>query len=466
MAVAPDDRRLGDRAMAPWRRIGVLALSGLSLHCSGAGKEPVGGIAAPVKPAEDARECAREARGMLDQAMALNRRGDWAQAERVAAGCVASGCCATAILRCEAHYGVAYAQLRLGHDDGVVDVLGRYDRECGDFERHWTAAEVLALRRELARPKPAPGAERDGFWRTATPGEVGVDPAVAADHEALCRDSGAGACLMVRGRRIFQEWYREGFELPAYAMSSTKSITGLLVGMLIDDGRIPGVEQRVCDYLADWCTGRRGEVTIHHLLSMTSGLKRLRESGVGYELDKNPYVVALTPDHEPGTTWAYSNEGVQLLSPILDRAALMPIQDYARARLFAQLGMHDTELNLDSQGHAWTYADMRTTPRDLARIGLLMLQGGEWEGQRIVSRPWIVRSVAPSQAMNPQYGLLWWLHPGPRGFAAHGYLDTNLYVFPDRDLVVVRMQAKPTPGATPYEPGASKIWWRVPPLAE
>jgi CubicO group peptidase (beta-lactamase class C family) len=78
---------------------------------------------------------------------------------------------------------------------------------------------------------------------------------------------------------------------------------------------------------------------------------------------QQPYLL-LSLSTDPGTTWVYSNEGVQLLSPILDAAAGEPIQDYAARRLFEPLGMEHTQLKIDSAGHAWTYADMETTPRD------------------------------------------------------------------------------------------------------
>src|SRR5918997_1960804 len=170
-------------------------------------------------------------------------------------------------------------------------------------------------------------------------------------------------------------------------MSTTKSVTGLLVGMLVDDGKIKSIDEPVCAYLKEWCEGSKGRVTLRHLLTMTSGLPDLHGAshGVGYEGDKNTYVLGLPLAREPGTKWTYSNEGVQLLSPILDKAAGEPIQDYARPRLFEPLGMRETRLHLDSKNHAWTYADMETSARDFARIGLLMLNKGVWQGRRIVS---------------------------------------------------------------------------------
>ena len=79
-------------------------------------------------------------------------------------------------------------------------------------------------------------------------------------------------------------------------------------------------------------------------------------------------------------------------------------------------------------------------------------------GARVVSEAWVDRSTEPSQEFNRQYGLLWWLIEAPRGYAARGYLDTNLYVFPAQELVVVRMQSKLVPGSIAYEPTALQLF--------
>jgi CubicO group peptidase (beta-lactamase class C family) len=95
---------------------------------------------------------------------------------------------------------------------------------------------------------------------------------------------------------------------------------------------------------------------------------------------------------------------------------------------------------------AWTYADMETNARDFARLGVLMVNQGVWNGRQIVSRDWLVSSTRPSQTLNPRYGLLWWIDPEIKGYAAHGHLDTDLHIIPDLDLVIVRMQSKPVAG--------------------
>ena len=306
--------------------------------------------------------------------------------------------------------------------------------------------------------KKASASCEDGFWQTAAPASLGLNVAAVNNHRLLCQRSGADACLIIRRGKIVQGFYSTRYRLPMMAMSSTKSITGILVGMLIDDGKIKSIDEPVCTYISEWCAGPRSKVTLRHLLSMTSGLPRMYEEGVASTNEKNEFVIKLPLATAPGAKWDYSNEGVQLLSPILDKAAGEAIQDYARKRLFEPLGMKETRLHLDAKQHAWTYADMETSARDFARIGMLMLNKGVWGKRQIVSRKWVEESTKPSQALKPGYGLLWWLYENPHGFWAQGYLDTNLYVFPEQQLVIVRMQSKPIEHDVSYGREASTIF--------
>ncbi|MBV9926901.1 MAG: serine hydrolase [Acidobacteria bacterium] len=394
----------------------------------------------------------------LARIMELNRNGRWDEAARLAQEFLASAGRKPDAQRCEALYDLAYAQTRLGRPDEARATLDAFDQRCQNLPSApgWLAAETGRLRSELsgkAAPAPARG---DDFWQTADPAALGLNVGALKRHAELCLRTGADACLVVYKGKIVQELYGPRYQEPTMAMSSTKSVTGLLVGALVDDGKIKGVDEPVCRYVEEWCAGAKGKVTLRHLLTMTSGLPRMKDEGVGRVSDKNPFVKGLPLAAEPGAAWDYSNEGVQLLSPVIDRAAGEPAQDYARRRLFGPLGMNDTRLHLDLKGHAWTYADMETTPRDFARLGMLMLGKGTWRGRRVISESWVAESTKPSQKLNPNYGLLWWLVPD--GYAALGYLDTNLYVFPSQDLVVVRMQAKPLDPQPPYHSEALPIF--------
>jgi CubicO group peptidase (beta-lactamase class C family) len=397
------------------------------------------------------RATAQEA-SPLAQIMELNRSGKWEQAAQSAQRFLDAHAGQSTDERCEAYYSLIYAQTHLGRIAQAQTNLAAYERKCQSvLPSHWLSREVGKLRAELTSQKAALPVAGDGFWQTSNPATLGMNVSALETHRQLCERTGADACLVIRRGKIVQEFYSTRYRVPMMAMSSTKSITGILVGMLIDDRKIKSLDEPVCAYISEWCQGAKGKVTLKHLLTMTSGLPRIYEDGVGSTGDKNDFVIKLPLASEPGAKWAYSNEGVQLLSPILDKAAGEPIQDYARKRLFEPLGMRETSLHLDTQKHAWTYADMETSARDFARIGLLMLNKGVWQGRRIVSARWVEQSTERSQNLNPGYGLLWWLYDNPAGFGAQGYLATNLYVFPKQELIIVRMQSKPTGRQMPYE---------------
>ncbi len=256
-------------------------------------------------------------------------------------------------------------------------------------ERNSGEKELSELKTKAAAWHDALG---DGFWKKADPATLGLDPRAVERHRDHAQRSGADAVLVVYKGRIVSEWYAARYKEPIYTMSSVKSWTGLLVGMLIADGKIKSVDDKVSDYLPEWKEGEKAKVTVRHLLTMTSGLKRRLgkdpgpDQSVGYAepMDKNDFVRKLPLTFTPGERWDYSNEGVQLLSPLLDKAAGRPIQEYARDRLFKPVGMSRTRLKETAKGHAWTYADAETTLRDFARIGVLMLNKGRWGDTQVV----------------------------------------------------------------------------------
>jgi CubicO group peptidase (beta-lactamase class C family) len=394
--------------------------------------------------------------------MALNRAGRWDEAAAAARAILAKP--ATPTGHCEARSHLVSALSRLRRADEARVEAAAYDRACAALAAdHWTRREVARARTDLA----GEGAERSTTrpaaddWAVADPASLGMDTAALAAHRRLCEESGADACVVVHRGKLVQEWYGPRYAEPIGAMSSTKSVTGLLAGMLVADGKL-SPEHPVSRYIPEWKAGAEAGVTVRQLLTMTSGLPDFPADAreVGSVTDKEAFAFGLPLATRPGEAWAYSNDGAFLLSPLLDRAAGEPIEEYARRRLFAPLGMRSTRLHVYPAGQAWTHADMQTTARDLARVGQLMLNGGRWGGARVVPEAWVRESVRPSQQLNPSYGLLWWLDV-PGGYAARGYLDTDVYVLPGRELVVVRMQRRPVEGAARYEPAAHGLFARM-----
>lgn len=263
-----------------------------------------------------------------------------------------------------------------------------------------------------------------------------------AEHAALCEASAATACLVAFRGQIVQEWKAPDHDYGPFLglASGTKSITALLVGPLVQDGRIGSVDDPVSRYIPEWEAGADSSVTLRHLLTMTSGLGRFRPvESVLVAPAATPFVFGLPLAQTPGAQWSYSNEGVQLLSPILERAAGMPLAAYARERLFGPIGARWTRFELDEYGHTLTFGGIEGRLRDYARVAQLMLNDGRWNGERIIPSEWIAAITTPTP-QNPYYGYLWWLDAESDAFWAAGDLDRIILVMPEHDLIAIRVQ--------------------------
>jgi CubicO group peptidase (beta-lactamase class C family) len=297
-------------------------------------------------------------------------------------------------------------------------------------------------------------------WSTADPDSVGLNLDALERHRALCEDSEASGCLVAYRGEIVQEWYADSFPSDPIAMqpwigtrSAAKSVFGLVAGMLVADGAIGSIDEPVATFIPEWRAGAEAGVTIRHLLTMTSGVARHagegRHPGVVAARNLNAFVFELPLQDGPGERWNYSNEGAQLLSPVLERAAGMPLAAYTWERLFNPLGLQTSFLRVDDYYNTVTIGGMMTRLREFARLGQLVANDGAWNGEQIVSSDWI-RDMTTGIEQNPAYGYLWWVSEEHGAFAAAGSFDQLLVVIPDLDLVAVRLQRDVESGRTGY----------------
>ena len=239
----------------------------------------------------------------------------------------------------------------------------------------------------------------------------------------------------------------EGWPIEDVA-SIQKSVMCLLVGMARSKGLID-IEKSAASYVGDgWSRAPRDKesaITVRHLLSMASGL----DQQLGYEAPA-------------GTRWFYNTPAYGQLGKALERATGRKVGDLSKEWLTGPLGMADSRW--ETRGGRFIVGNdigFVTTPRDLARLGLLMLHGGVWDGRDgIADRAWLKASLSASQSDYPGYGYLWWLNSG--GFAeksklrerrfvgwfvptapadmiaARGHFNRRLYIVPSQSLVVVR----------------------------
>ncbi|WP_170110567.1 serine hydrolase [Flavilitoribacter nigricans] len=253
--------------------------------------------------------------------------------------------------------------------------------------------------------------------------------------------TGANKMLLYQDGKLVKSWADESCREPMNTASMVKSWTGLVIGILVNQGKIKSVRDPVCDYLPEWRAGCDSNVTVEQLLTMSAGIdRRPAASSVLAQKDMRAFVLDLPLDRTPGTRFSYSNESVQLLGALIEKAAGQAAGTVFRELLFEPLGMSDTHLVKDEAGNDITYGGAMTTAEDAARIGQLMLNGGRYQGRQLVPATWVNQSTTPS-AKAAYYGYLWWIDTAQDNYAAMGDFGQMTIVFPKERLLLIRQQS-------------------------
>lgn len=278
--------------------------------------------------------------------------------------------------------------------------------------------ESVASEESDAAPASGGDAFPGGQWARWTPDEAGLDQEVL-DEVAAAAELGDSDCLVVtRDGRLVAEWYWNGAgpETAQEVFSATKSLTSVLVGIAADDGELE-VDQPASTWIPEWSGTDSESVTVEQLLSNTSG--RYHDIATDYGRmaaqaeDKTALAVGLGQEAEPGSTWVYNNSAIQTLEEVVSGATGTDMADFGTERLLEPLGMADSSWERDRAGNPMAFMGVRSTCRDMARFGLMALNGGSWDGEQIVSAGWMEDSTSSSQELNDAYGWLWWLNrPG------------------------------------------------------
>ncbi len=306
------------------------------------------------------------------------------------------------------------------------------------------------------------------------PETIGIDP-LELDR-ALDRafaEPGPGnvrrtrAVVIVYKGHLVAERYAAGItrEMPLLGWSMSKSVTNALVGILVKEGKL-AIQQPAP--VPEWRGNpRKAGITIDQLLRMSSGLTfdeihhpSADTSQMLYNSrDFGSFAAAKALEVEPGGKWHYSSGTTNILARIVRRSVEKIYPHYIEFlydKLFDRIGMSSALMEPDAAGtfvgSSYTFA----TPLDWARFGLLFLQDGVWENERILPEGWVAYSTTPTAgAPFGQYGAHFWLNAGADGnpanriwphsphdaYAALGYQEQQVIVIPSRRAVLVRFGA-------------------------
>jgi CubicO group peptidase (beta-lactamase class C family) len=320
-----------------------------------------------------------------------------------------------------------------------------------------------------------PLARGDG-WPVAASNE---DPLV--DRAALCRmadrlaassDVNVHAVLVVRGGKlVFERYFRGGDEIDGRPVgqvtfdadtlnnvkSVSKSVASLVVGIAMDRGLISSINEPIFSFfpeLSDLRTPEKDGIQLVHALTMSMGLQWVEavpdndgnndEERMHRAPDPCRYVLGLAATAPAGQEFHYNTGALTLVSAIIRKVTGRPLDEFARETLFEPMGITGEEW-IRVKGDTDAGGGLRLRPRDMAKIGQLVLAGGRWNDRQIVSKGWIETATAPKIEGTGGlfYGYLWWLGRSLlNGREVHwvgalGRGGQSIRIVPELDLVVV-----------------------------
>ena len=305
--------------------------------------------------------------------------------------------------------------------------------------------------------------ETDDGWQTSSLNEEGVDAEKINElmHRILIGHDTAknihSVLLVKDGRLVLEEYFYGTHRNHMHPIQSdTKSVVSILIGIAVDKGFIKNIDQPILDFFPEITPANlnadKRAITIEHLLMMAPGLQcrdsyRYDWRGI-FEMrqsaDWTQFMLDLPMAEAPGTRFEYCNGASFLLSAIIQKATGIKTLEFAEKHLFSHLGITDLRWPANPQGITIGWADMRLKPRDMAKIGYMMLREGSWHGKQIVSRSWVNESTQKHiKAGGYEYGYQWW-----RGktivnnriidaFWAWGHGGQFIFMLPALDCVVV-----------------------------
>ncbi len=352
--------------------------------------------------------------------------------------------------------------MRAAFREGLGCVIMAPDQTFEDID----SLPELTMAPPPGNPRTIPWPDGDLINDMQLPPEVNATALDAASEWAFERESPEQvtlSLLVVHDGNIIHERYAPGVDVTTRTRtwSTAKSIASTLIGMLVAEGRMSLDEPLGLDWYPSVSSeddDPRSTITLRHALNMSSGLFPIDNDSLEYATGsglsywagassiqdmRNPGLI-----REPGTYWDYENydtlRAVYAMKLVLGEEAYL---EYPRRALLDKIGMRNTLLSVDRFGDFILSSQVYTNARDLARFGLLYLQGGVWNGERLVSEDWIdfVRTPAPATAQRGNfYGGQFWLVPDDRtdvpadAYSTSGNRGQYTIIVPSHNLVIVR----------------------------
>ena len=270
-----------------------------------------------------------------------------------------------------------------------------------------------------------------GDWKVSTAEEQGLDPMLLARfyQEAEELETLYGLLVIKNGYLIAEKYFNEGsIDQLSGRQSATKSFTSALVGIALEKGYLHSLDQKMMDFFPEFAgeieDPRKEQITIRHLLEMRGGYPDEERTPPYFEImffsgnwDFLPHLIDFPLASDPGTEFNYSNLTSHLLGVIVSRACGTDLKSFAQQHLFSPMNAEVHGWTLDDDGYEWGFSEIYLTARDMAKFGLLFLDGGVYDGKRIISAGWVEASL---QRYSEKI-IRGWLTPRYGSFRDRGY---------------------------------------------
>ncbi|MBC8265746.1 MAG: serine hydrolase [Flavobacteriales bacterium] len=273
------------------------------------------------------------------------------------------------------------------------------------------------------------------------------------------KELGTVAYLVIKNDSIIFEQYWNGYsaDSASNSFSMAKSWISTLVGVAIKEGKIESVDQKVCNFLPEFCEGDNSKITIKHLLTMSSGLDwdedyhdPLGQTAEAYFAPNlKDQMLGLKAIETPGKIFKYHSSCTQLLAFIVEAATGKSVSEYASNKLWKPMGAkHPALWNTDKKGgDEKAFCCINSNARDFARLGKLYMHKGNWGGNQILDSLYVKDATSVADLVdengniNTNYGYQFWMtnYKNMHIYYARGLWGQYVICIPEKDMIVVRL---------------------------
>ncbi len=295
-------------------------------------------------------------------------------------------------------------------------------------------------------------------WEIISPDSVGISTLTLEHINSLITAEdqyyNAKSLLIIKGGKlVFERYVRDMADRDHYGhvQSVTKSINSLVTGIIFSEGIFDSIDQKLYDLIPTKFPNddQKKQITLRHLMTMRSGIEFdndvfSMEIYVGKPDDPIKYILEKPSFADPGAEFFYQDCNPHLLSYAIGELTGSTLEEWAVERIFTPLGIQNYFWGSDPAGTSMGAHGLHIQPRDLAKIGQLVLDNGSWRGTQLIDSTWISESTQFQADMGSwgdengwDYGYYWWVIREWNAFAAWGHGGNFLFIKPDQELVIV-----------------------------